>query len=222
MSRKNDKLPDKILIIPNADKEFHEVVDQTNLANMPHPNRIAFIANPNSGKPLAIKNVLLRSFPPYERIIVFHADPTSEEYNDIDAEYIDYIPEVDYWDRTKKNLFILEDINFKRLKADQKMLVDRYYGSFSTHHSISVWSTFQRAFSCPPEIRDYCNILFLWNTRNVNSLSALSSRLGINADDLKYIFKNICSSKYDFLVIDSTRPDKYLRKNIFTVIEYSI
>ena len=98
MSRKNDKLPDKILIIPNADKEFHEVVDQTNLANMPHPNRIAFIANPNSGKTLAIKNVLLRSFPPYERIIVFHADPTSEEYNDIDAEYIDYIQEVDYWD----------------------------------------------------------------------------------------------------------------------------
>ena len=153
--------------------------------------------------------------------MVFHADPTSEEYGDIDAEYVTEIPDVDFWDRTKKNLFILEDINFKRLKADQKQLVDRYYGSFSTHHSISVWSTFQRAFSFPPEIRDYCNILFLWNTRNVHSLSELSSRLGINADDLKYIFKNICKGKYDFLVIDSTRPDKYLRKNIFTTINYS-
>ena len=55
MSRKNNELPDEILIIPNADKEFHEVVDHNNLANMPHPNRIAFIANPNSGKTLAIK-----------------------------------------------------------------------------------------------------------------------------------------------------------------------
>ena len=50
---------------------------------------------------------------------MFHADPTSEEYQDIDAEYIDKIPEVEFWDRTKKNLFIFEDINFKRLKADQ-------------------------------------------------------------------------------------------------------
>ena len=116
---------------------------------MPHPNRICFCANPNSGKTLAIKNVLLRSVPVYERIVIYHADPTSEEYSDIDAEYVTEIPGVDFWDRTKKILFILEDINFRRLKADQKQLVDRYYGSCSTHHSISVWSTFQRAFSCP-------------------------------------------------------------------------
>ena len=195
------KLPDKIIVIPNADKEFHEVADPNNLANMPHPNRIIFCANPNSGKALAIKNVLLRSDPPYERIVVYHADPTSEEYGDIDAEYVTEIPEVDFWDRTKKNLFIIEDINFKRLKADQKQLVDRYYGSFSTHHSISVWSTFQRAFSCPPEIRDYCNILFLWNTRNVHSLSELSSRLGINADDPSIYSKTFVKVNTIFLLL---------------------
>ena len=107
------------------------------------------------------------------------------------------------------------------MKSTQKALVDCYYGCFSTHHSISVWSTFQRAFSCPPEIRDMSNILFLWKSRNTRSLSDLSSTLGIDVDDLKYIFKNICTDKYDFLVIDSTRPDKYLRKNLFQVINYN-
>ncbi len=119
-----------------------------------------------------------------------------------------------------KILFILEDVNFRRLKRDQKDLIDRYYGCFSTHHSISVWSTFQRAFSCPPEIRDMSNIVLLWNNKNKRSLSDLSTRLGIDADDLQYIFKNICNEKYDFLVIDSTRPDKFLRKNLFKVINY--
>ena len=137
--------------------------------------------------------MLIHAEPPFERIVIYHSDPSSKEYNDIDAEYIDYIPEVDFWDEDVKNLFILEDINFKRLKRDQKDLVDRYYGCFSTHHNISVWSTFQRAFSCPAEIRDMSNIMLLWKSKNLNSLSQLSSRLGIEAEDLKYIFHNIRS-----------------------------
>ncbi len=74
-----ENLPDEIIVIPNADKDFHEAVDHKNLANM-----------------------------------------TSEEYNDLDAEYVDEIPEVDFFDRSMKNLFILEDINFRRLKRDQE------------------------------------------------------------------------------------------------------
>ena len=64
------------------------------------------------------------------------------------------------------------------------------------------------------------NIIFLWNSKNKRAMSDLSSRFGLDVDDLKYIFKNICNKKYDFIVIDSTRPDKLLRKNLFNVINY--
>ena len=219
-SKSKSKLSNEIIIFPNLDKVNHEKPDMDDLANMPKPSRIILCAEPNLGKSNIIKMMLIHAEPPFERIVIYHSDPSSKEYNDIDAEYIDYIPEVDFWDEDVKNLFILEDINFKRLKRDQKDLVDRYYGCFSTHHNISVWSTFQRAFSCPAEIRDMSNIMLLWKSKNLNSLSQLSSRLGIEAEDLKYIFKNICTDKYDFIVIDSSRPDHYLRKNLFEVITY--
>ena len=216
------KLPNEIIIFPNLDKMNHEKPDMSDLANMPKPSRIILCAEPNLGKSNIIKLMLVHAEPIFERIVIYHSDPTSKEYTDIDAEYIcDEIPEIDFWDENVKNLFILEDINFKRLKRDQRDLIDRYYGCFSTHHNISVWATFQRAFSCPPEIRDMSNIMLLWKTKNVNALSLLSSRLGIEADDLKYIFKNICKDKYDFLVIDSTRPTCRLRKNLFEVITYN-
>ena len=219
--KKNIKLPkNEIFVLPNQDKLNHEPPDMNDLANMPKPNRLILCAEPNLGKSNIIKNMLYHANPPYERIVIFHSDPTSKEYNDIEAEYVDEIPEVEFFDETVKNLFILEDINFKRLKRDQKDLIDRYYGCFSTHHNISVWATFQRAFSCPPEIRDMSNIMLLWRTKNLNALSQLSSRLGIEADDLKYIFKNICTSKYDFLTIDQSRPQAYLRKNLFEIIDY--
>ena len=221
MVKSSTKLPNAIIMIPNADKTWHEKPDDNDLANLPHPSRVIYCAASNLGKTLILKNCLIHATPNFNRIVIYHNDPSSEEYNDVDAEYVTEIPEVDFWDKNLKNLFILEDINFKRLKRDQKELIDRYYGCFSTHHSISVWSTFQRAFSCPPEIRDMSNILFLWNSRNKRSLSDLSSTLGIDVDDLKYIFKNICTDKYDFLVIDSTRPEKYLRKNLFHVINYN-
>jgi len=217
---KQQDLPQEIIVIPNADKTWHEKPDENDLANLPHPSRAIFCAEPNNGKTLILKNCLIHARPIFDRIVIYHVDPSSEEYGDVDAEYVQDIPEVDFFDKSLKNLFILEDINFNRLKQDQKDLVDRYYGSFSTHHSISVWSTFQRAFSCPPEIRDMSNIIFLWNSKNKRAMSDLSSRFGIDADDLKYIFKNICNKKYDFLVIDSTRPDKLLRKNLFQIINY--
>ena len=221
MVKSKPKLPNEIIVVPNADKTWHEQPDENDLANMPHPSQIIFCAGTNQGKTLILKNCLMHANPIFDRIVIYHNDPTSEEYNDVDAEYVSEIPEVDFWNKNMKNLFILEDINFKRLKRDQKDLIDRYYGCLSTHHSISVWATFQRAFSCPPEIRDMSNILLLWKNRNVRALSDLSTRLGIDADDLKYIFKNICTDKYDFIVIDSTRPDKYLRKNLFKVINYN-
>ena len=36
-NKTNEKLPQKIVVLPNEDKKFHESVDETNLCNFPHP-----------------------------------------------------------------------------------------------------------------------------------------------------------------------------------------
>ena len=65
-------------------------------ANMPKHSRIILCAEPNLGKPNIIKLMLVHTEPPFEGIVIYHSEPSSKEYSEIDAEYIDYIPEVDF------------------------------------------------------------------------------------------------------------------------------
>ena len=116
------KLPNKIINLPIADKEWHEQ-PSSDLGSFPHPFRICFIAPPNSGKSLALKNVLVRTTPNFEAIYLVHNDVDTKEYNDIDLEYLDnVIPTIDEFDTTKKNLLIIEDIDYK--KHEQKLEVN--------------------------------------------------------------------------------------------------
>ena len=112
----------------------------------------------------------------------------------------------------RKSLLVFEDINFKDMKRDQMALIDRYYGCWSTHHNISVWSTFQDPFSCPPRIRRLANFVILWNNGDADSMAELSRKVGLQAKDLRYSFDNICTDFHDSLIIDKSRPYAKLRK----------
>ena len=50
-------------------------------------------------------------------------------------------------------------------------------------------------------------------------MTILSSRFGINSKTLKLIFENYIKDIHDFIIIDSHRPDKRIRKNLFEVID---
>ena len=77
-NKTSEKLPKKIVVIPNEDKKFHESVDETNLCNFPHPFRMILCGPHNTGKTNTIYNILLNTKPCFERIIIFHNDPTSK------------------------------------------------------------------------------------------------------------------------------------------------
>ena len=221
MVKQKINLPNKIITIPNLDKTWHEEADLIDLANMPHPSRILLCGPPNSGKTLIIKNMLLHKQPIYDRICIYHNDPSSKEYDEIEPlDHFDEIPTIDEFDENEKTLFILEDISFKDLNKSQKALIDRYFGCWSTHHNISVWATFQDPFSAPATIRRMSNIIIIWKNHDLNSLSHLSSRLGIKTKDLRYIFDHICTQQHDSLIIDTTRPKQYLGKILLEVIPY--
>ncbi len=221
MGKQKQKLPNEIIIIPNKDKEFHEIPKKDDLGHMAHPSRIIACGPCNVGKSLILLNLMMRADPPFDRIVIYHNDPESEEYDQVDVDYVSEVPSIDYFDKNEKSLLVFEDINFKDMKRDQMALIDRYYGCWSTHHNISVWSTFQDPFSCPPRIRRLANIVILWNNGDADSMAELSRKVGLQAKDLRYIFDNICTDFHDSLIIDKSRPYAKLRKNIFEVIPYN-
>ena len=187
---------------------------------MAHPSRIIGCGPCNVGKSLIFLNLMVRADPVFDRIVIYHNDPESEEYEEVDAEYVDEVPTIDFFDKTQKNLLVFEDINFKAMKRDQLALVDRYYGCWSTHHNISVWSTFQDPFGAPARIRRLANTIILWNNGDADSMAELSRKVGLTSKDLKYIFDNICTEFHDSVIIDKSRPYAKLRRNLFEVIPY--
>ena len=206
------KFPNCVIPITNKDKLFHETVDMQDLGNMAHPSRIILCGNPNSGKSLAILNMLLHKKPPFQKIYLIH--------NAIDCEVLEELPEIDKIDTDLRNLIIIEDIEYRTLSKDQKRLLDRYFGCYSTHCNISIWITAQDAISIPASIRRMASHVFIWKSLDLNHMSILSSRFGLNNKDLKYIFDNILTDPHDSLLIDSTRPSCRFRKNIFEVLPY--
>ena len=212
---KNKNFPSCVIPIKNKDKEFHQPIDMEDLGNMAHPSRIIFCGQPNSGKSLCILNLLLHKKPPFQKIYLIHNDPNTQEYSSIDTEILEEIPEIDEIDTDIRNLIIIEDINYRSLSKEQKALLDRMFGCFSTHSNISIWITSQDAISVPPSVRRMASHVFLWRSGDVNHMSILASRFGLTPRDLKWIFDNILTDRHDSLLIDSTRPECRYRKNIF-------
>ena len=212
----------KLIVLPNEDKLFHEEPDYKNLCNFPHPFRLILCGPPNTGKTNTIYNILFAKNPEFEKIIIFHNDPSTKEYQNVEADYVEELPEIDEIDPEIRNLLIIEDIDFKNgLNRKKRSLLDRYYGCFSTHHNISIILTSQDAFSIPANIRRMCSHVILWKNHDLNSMSVLASRFNLKTKDLKYIFDHICKEKHDSLLIDTMRSGKYrLRKNIFECIDY--
>jgi len=88
MPKKSKKidLPDSIIPIECADKEgwSEKWSSGRNWLNFPHPTRGVFCGLPSSGKSTYIKNIIIRTTPHYEEIIVsgFDNDNSKEWMTD--------------------------------------------------------------------------------------------------------------------------------------------
>ena len=176
-------IKNKIFVIPNEDKLWHEQPSD-DLCSFPHPFRVCYIAPPNSGKSLILKNVIIHTQPIFEAIYLVHNDVETKEYETLDLEYIDdVIPTIDEFDSSKKNLLIIEDVNFRNMSKAEKSILDRHMGCNSTHKNISIMLTAQDAFCIPPSVRRMCSVLCLWKGHDLNALAIMSSRFGIKTKD---------------------------------------
>lgn len=211
----------KIYVFENNDKKsFKENPDPSNIANFICPFRLVLCSSPNRGKTNLTKNIILQQNPPFEKIIVYHLDNTTQEYNDIDCDLITELPD-DYevYNTPKKTLIIFEDIPFEFLNKKEKKKANDLLTYFSTHKNISIIMSTHHPFSISPSFRSKVNIMILWKNMNAKPLYEIAQRMNITKDTIDYIFNNICTNHYDNLCIDQSGSGPILRKNLYEVID---
>lgn len=195
-------LPTSLLAIKNVDKKFHEVWKPgDDLLNLPHPFRGVIMGPPNCGKTTTAKNILLRQQPPFERFYVIHCDGSfTHEYDDVEGKMLSKIPQPEDWPGLSKTLVVIDDLELKTLKPDQRRNLDRLFGYVSTHKNISVLLNAQDPFNVPAIVRRCSNLWILWPGRDVDSIQTCTRKCG---EDLRTLFK-YCQGPKDSIWIDLT------------------
>jgi len=218
-------LPKELVGLGCADKTgwYESWHKDRDLMNFTHPVRMVLFGKPNVGKSNYLKNFLIRAFPPFERVVVIHcAKDSTKEYECLgkNIEMMSEVPPPDYWkDNHSKTLVVCDDLDFKSNNKDQKKNLSRLFGYCSSHHNLSICLTQQDCFECPAIVRRCANVFVLWSSHDIISMSAVATRAGLKASDLRNIFDSVCDKFRDSLTIDLTEgsPAK-LRKNGYTVI----
>lgn len=224
MTKKNKvRLPNKILALPNPDKEFHESwYTNRNMLNIPHPFRSVCLGPPNVGKTTIVKNILLRAKPPFEEVFVIHCDSGyTKEYDDIgeNVTIMDSIPAPSEWEGLVKTLVVLDDLEFKGMNKEQRRNLDRLFGYVSTHKNISCILCSQDAFNVPPIVRRCSNLWVLWRMMDLDALACCARKTGMKASNFNTIFNQLMLEPKDSLWLDMTDKSPYpMRKNGYTVI----
>jgi hypothetical protein len=225
-ARKRKALPRQLIAIGNKDKTFHETwddEDDRDPLNFPHPFRMIATGPPNTGKSTCVKNIIIRANPPFEKVVIIHADHhETKEYEDLGehgVEMTSVIPEPDGWDPSKKTLAVIDDIDLTRMNKGQQKALDRLFGYVSTHKNTSVVSCGQDFFAQPSLIRKCANVIVLWKTSsNHASMRLVGSRVGM--EHLPEFMERICPEFHDSLWFDMTRGSPYpLRKNGFIMLQ---
>ncbi len=85
------------------------------------------------------------------------------------------------------------------------------YGS--SHKNLTLYFTHQNFFSLPILVRKLCNVFIIWKP---GELKMIAKRAGMKAEELEYIFENICTDYRHSLCIDLPfKTPEILRKNIW-------
>jgi hypothetical protein len=219
---KNQRLPNEIIALPNADKDFHESWTKgRNKLNIPHPFRCVALGPPNCGKGTVVKNILLRANPPFEEIICIHCDPDyTQEWDDCDVKMMSEIPAPEDWEGVKKTLVILDDLEFKAMSKNQKRNLDRLFGFCSTHKRLSVILCSQDPFNVPPIVRRCSNLWVMWRCPDLDAMATVSRKTGMKSQNFNAIFNQLMMDTHDSLWLDQTTKSPYpMRKNGFQLIK---
>ena len=206
----------------NSDKLAHDKPRADKSAIFPlHPFRALLVSMPGGGKRQTTLEIIGRHPRPFDTITVMHHCPkTTTEYevlgDNVKMIGEDDLPAVDTWDRAKRNLLVIDEINVSDKKPAYRKQFDRLFNYASTHHSLSIIIQVQDAFTVPVSVRRAINHWALWRSSDSIVLNTLGRRLGIKG--LSDIFKDLELGPHDHIWVDLSSNGPTLRKNITQVI----
>ena len=126
--------------------------------------------------------------------MIVHNDCNTKEYENLDCEYLDEIPDPNdeelALDPSVKNLVIFEDLFYKALPKQQRTWLTNHFTTFSTHRSISCYLSCQDIWNqVPTNIRRCCNVFVIFKLTDMNSLRNICYILNLDYQVIKHIFE---------------------------------
>ena len=208
---------EQIVTVPNRDKEGHHRDAKKPGLYPSHPARVIFSGRSGCGKGVTAKNLLARATPPFGRIVVWHYDVESLEWDDCDpSDVIAELPDdpAAFWDRDEKNLIICDEIPWEQLSKVDRMKADRLVQYVASHYNVTVYILHQNFVSIPTPIRRAADWWVLWGSVDNASVRDVSSKTG---HDFKELLK-LTQNKYDCITFDFSGEGPPLRLNLFQPI----
>ena len=219
------KIPKKLIDIKNTDKGFTEKwtpARSGDIANFPHPSRIALIGPPSTGKSFVCKHLLMHQRPMFKELYIIHGDAdVTTEFNDLEPTMImSTFPPVEFYDGKVKTLVIIDDVEYSDLSKDQIARLHKLFRYVSSHKNVSIYVTHQNFFSLPSLVRKLCTTFIIWKPRSSTELKLIANRIGLKPEMLTDIFKNQLSNYRDSLTVDfNIGTPCVFRKNIFEKLD---
>lgn len=222
------RLPDRNIIIKNRDKDVGNWQESWKPGQspglLPHPFRLVALGNVGRGKTNSCKQIFLKhqSTPrKFQKLIIITCDEDSQEWTDCDPDLItDQMIDLSYFDENVKTCVVIDDFEWvKCSKEDQKRL-STLVRFISSHRNCSVILSFQDFFSCPIIARKCATQFMIYKPNSRMELDTMANRVGINSDNMRWLFKNICNKPFDHLLVDMSINTPYkLRRNIYDIIQ---
>lgn len=222
----NIDLPQKIFVLDNPDKHYHEKYEPGQSAiRFPHPFRCCILGQVNSGKSLMGTNIIIMrqaKHPKFQEIHVIHGCNTSVEYDALEPTSIsDVIPSYEDFDVEKPKLLIIDDYDFTNIDKDSKRRLSELLRFGSTHCNMSIIVIHQSWFRIPKMIKDYCNVFIIYKPIDLDEQHTIGRRVGLNKYCADYLFETYIKLPTDNITINTipSAPFKFA-KNIYDRIDF--
>ena len=221
-------LPDKIVVIKNAEKDKGNWVEKWDTGRspglLPHPFRLLALGGVGRGKTNCMKNIFLKhqaSTKKFQKLIIITCSEESTEWDDCEYdELMTEIPDLDMFDGEEKTCVILDDFETIKISKEQLRKLSTLMRFISSHRNVSVMLGYQSYFDCPSICRKVANCFMIYKQTSRQEMDTIANRVNLTSENMRYLFKHVITGTYDHLFVDKTIATPYpLRRNIDEAIE---
>lgn len=231
-NKKIPKLPSKVVVIKNADKDVGNWMESWDTpknrspGHLIHSFRLMALGGVSKGKTGYMKQLFLRhqsEAKPFKRLYIVTCSLNSNEWDDCEpTEIFDYMPDFTeiLGNEKVKTCIIIDDYEFEKCGSDQLRNLTTLFRMISSHFSASIMCSYQSFMHAPQICRKTANVWILYKPKSKLELACIANRVGMPAQTLRDLFKNYCTKWHDMIMLDDTKDSPYpIRKNIYEIID---